>query len=127
MYTNYKFTHPTPIQSTVIPILTDKKNIIASSETGSGKTLSYLIPLIHNAFLNKLKSIDTNKALIILPTKELCKQIYNETLIFANYYTKNKVKVKYINKSMIESIKTNFDNFLENNDIIVFLFFNKIN
>jgi superfamily II DNA/RNA helicase len=119
MQINYKFLTPTPIQSTVIPILNAKKNIIASSETGSGKTLCYLIPLIHNAYLNKLKSIPSNKALIVLPTKELCKQIYNETLIFANYYSSNRVKVKYINKSMLESMKTNFDNFLENNDIIV--------
>jgi ATP-dependent RNA helicase DDX52/ROK1 len=116
---NYKFSHPTPIQSSVIPILKEKKNIIASSETGSGKTLSYLIPIIHNSYVNKIKSLDQNKAIIILPTKELCKQIYNEALIFSNYYSSNKVKVKYVNKSMLESARTNFENFLENNDIFL--------
>lgn len=119
MKENYKFSHPSPIQSAVISILNKKQNLIASSETGSGKTLSYLIPIMHNSLLQKLKSNDQNKAIIILPTKELCKQIYNEALIFSNYYSNNKIKVKYVNKSMFESLKTNLDNFLENNDIMV--------
>ena len=119
METKYKFSHPSPIQSCVIPILNKQQNLIASSETGSGKTMSYLIPLIHNCFLNKLKDLPRDKSLIILPTKELCKQIYNEFLVFSNYYTGNKISVKYLNKSMLESIKSNFDNFLQNNEIIV--------
>ena len=119
MQEKYKFSHPSPIQSCVIPILNKKQNLIASSETGSGKTMSYLIPLVHNCFLNKLKDIERNKSLIILPTKELCKQIYNEFLIFSNYYTENKLRVKYLNTSMLDSIKTNFDNFLQNNEIII--------
>lgn len=119
IYKNYKFTVPTPIQSSVVNLLNNKQNLIASSETGSGKTLSYLMPIMHNVFLNKLKHDKNNKAVIILPTKELCMQIYKEALIYSNYYTKNQVKVKYMTKSMLDSIKTNQDNFVANNDIIV--------
>ena len=120
----YKYTIPSPIQSCIIPLMNNKVNVIGSSETGSGKTLSFLIPLIHNVYLNKLKSgegeeILPYKGLIILPTKELCMQIFNETLVFCKYYTKNEIKVKYLTKSMFESMKNNFDNFLSNNDIIV--------
>ncbi len=107
------------MQSTVIPLLNNKNNVIVSSETGSGKTFSYLFPIIHISYLNHLKEIHKNKTIIILPTKELCKQIFNEAQVFSNYYTKNTIKVKYFTKSMLESIKGNFDNFINNNDIIV--------
>ena len=86
MQDKYKFSHPSPIQSCVIPILNQKQNLIASSETGSGKTMSYLIPLVHNCFLNKLKDIERNKSLIILPTKELCKQIIQKIVISSLIY-----------------------------------------
>jgi len=120
----YKYSVPSPIQSCVIPLLYKKQNVIGSSETGSGKTLSYLIPLIHNILLNKLKSEDCkeclpHKALIILPTKELCMQIYNECLVFCKFYTKNNIKVKYFTQAMFNGVINDFDSFLKNNDIIV--------
>ena len=40
----YKYEYPTSIQSISIPLINENKNIIAISETGSGKTLSYIIP-----------------------------------------------------------------------------------
>lgn len=115
---HYKFKNPSPIQSVVVPLLIKYKNVVASSETGSGKTLSYLIPCIHNSLLNKLKD-KPNKVLIFLPTKELARQIYSESLIFSKFYTENEIKVKYINKGLIESIKKEYSNFLKNNDIFI--------
>ena len=56
----YKYEYPTPIQSISIPLIHKNKNVIAVSETGSGKTLSYIIPCFHNALLNKLKSENKN-------------------------------------------------------------------
>jgi ATP-dependent RNA helicase DDX52/ROK1 len=100
-------------------MLHNKHNIIASSETGSGKTLSYLIPLTHNIYLNKLKELKEHKVLIILPTKELCVQIANEAMVYSKFYTGSGISVKYLTKSMLESIKTSYDNFLNNNDIII--------
>ena len=38
--------NPTAVQAAVIPLLAEKKNILFQSETGTGKTLAYLIPLI---------------------------------------------------------------------------------
>ena len=73
----YKYEYPTSIQSISIPLINENKNIIAISETGSGKTLSYIIPCFHKSYLKKLKNEKNNKIIIILPTKELSKQIYN--------------------------------------------------
>ena len=121
----YKYESPTPIQGISIPLIHQKKNVIAVSETGSGKTLSYIIPCFHNSFLKKLqnkkkgkKNLE-NKILIILPTKELSKQIYNESLLFNKYYCENNLKIKYINTSVILSINTNYENFLNNTDVYI--------
>lgn len=62
---------PTEIQEQTIPVILEKKDIIAQSETGSGKTLSYLIPLILNTNLN---SRDLS-SIILAPTHELVLQI----------------------------------------------------
>lgn len=48
---NYK--KPTFIQMQAIPILIEKRNLIALAPTGSGKTLAYAIPIIHNLKENK--------------------------------------------------------------------------
>ena len=121
----YKYESPTPIQGISIPLIHQKKNVIAVSETGSGKTLSYIIPCFHNSFLKKLqnkkkdkKNLE-NKILIILPTKELSKQIYNESLLFNKCYCENNLKIKYINTSVILSINTNYENFLNNTDVYI--------
>ena len=125
MKTIYKYEYPTSIQSISIPLIHQNKNIIAVSETGSGKTLSYIIPCFHNSFLKKLKNVKKNiknindKILIILPTKELAKQIYNESLLFNKYYCENNLRIKYINTSVILSINTEYENFLNNTDVYI--------
>ncbi|RAP33439.1 ATP-dependent RNA helicase [Candidatus Marinamargulisbacteria bacterium SCGC AG-439-L15] len=65
-----KFTHATDVQEKSIPETLTGKNIFCSSETGSGKTLSFLIPMIHKFYT---KEID--QALIICPTREIAIQI----------------------------------------------------
>ncbi|MGN8645501.1 DEAD/DEAH box helicase [Gracilibacillus sp. HCP3S3_G5_1] len=68
------FYEPTPIQAKVIPEALKGRDIIGQSETGSGKTHAFLIPL-----LNK---IDTNQSetqvVLTAPTRELAIQIYEE-------------------------------------------------
>lgn len=62
---------PTPVQSEVIPRILDGENVLFQSETGTGKTFAYLLPL-----LNKIdeKKIGV-QILITAPTFELCSQI----------------------------------------------------
>ncbi|HPO50583.1 MAG TPA: DEAD/DEAH box helicase, partial [Spirochaetota bacterium] len=74
-----RITVPTKIQDEVIPKIFKGENIIAQSKTGTGKTLSYLLPSIQ-------KNLNKNcQTLIIAPTKELANQIYKE----ASYYAKD--------------------------------------
>ena len=115
----YKYEYPTSIQSISIPLINENKNIIAISETGSGKTLSYIIPCFHKSYLKKLKNEKNNKIIIILPTKELSKQIYNESLLFNKYYCDNNLGIKYINTSVIISINNNYNNFINNTDVYI--------
>ena len=64
---------PTPIQDAVIPLLLEGKDVIATANTGTGKTAAFLIPLIHNILTKK-----TKRVLIIAPTRELADQINTE-------------------------------------------------
>src|SRR5579862_1318381 len=64
---------PTPIQDKVIPLILEGKDVIATANTGTGKTASFLIPLINNILTNK-----TSRVLIITPTRELAAQIQTE-------------------------------------------------
>lgn len=63
----------TPVQRAIIPEVLNGRDIIAQSETGSGKTLSFAVPLIE-----MIKPGDGLKALILVPTRELCVQVTNE-------------------------------------------------
>lgn len=61
---------PTPIQAKTIPIALEGKDIIGSAQTGTGKTLAFLIPV-----LSKILHSDQEEALILTPTRELATQI----------------------------------------------------
>ncbi|NLN80195.1 MAG: DEAD/DEAH box helicase, partial [Erysipelotrichia bacterium] len=64
---------PSPIQEKVIPKALKGANIVAQSETGSGKTHSFLIPMLEQIdFENQ-----NVQALIISPTRELARQTFN--------------------------------------------------
>ncbi len=65
---------PTPIQEKAIPVLLSNQDVIAQAQTGTGKTLAFLLPI--------LESVETSKtsiqALILSPTRELALQITTE-------------------------------------------------
>ena len=65
-----RFNKPTEIQSKTIPLGIEGSDILASAETGSGKTASYLIPLI-----NKISKEGKVSGLILTPTRELAQQV----------------------------------------------------
>ena len=65
------FVYPTPVQEAAIPPAMEGRDVLATAQTGTGKTLSFLIPLIERL---ATESIDT-KALVLLPTRELAMQV----------------------------------------------------
>lgn len=74
-----KFDTPTPIQIKAIPIILQKKDILASAQTGTGKTAAFCIPMIE-----LIASQKTKRAIILVPTRELAKQVNDviEKLLF---------------------------------------------
>jgi len=66
-------TEPTPIQTQTIPLLLENNDIMAEAETGTGKTLAFLLPIMQRIKLEK-----GIQALIVAPTRELAIQITEE-------------------------------------------------
>lgn len=81
------YKEPSPIQRQTIPIGLQNRDIIGIAETGSGKTASFVIPML--VYINDLPKLDESNmadgpyALIMAPTRELAQQIEQETLKFA--------------------------------------------
>jgi len=65
------FTEPTTIQKEVIPVVSSGKDVVACSETGSGKTASFVLPILD--WLD-YKSGEL-QVLVLVPTRELCRQV----------------------------------------------------
>lgn len=83
------------IQEKSIPILLNKKDVIASSQTGTGKTASFVFPILENLKeSNEIKRGDERykiQALILAPTRELVIQIHNKIEIYAQRFTHKSV------------------------------------
>lgn len=74
-------TSPSPVQEQTIPVIREGKDVLARSQTGTGKTLAYLLPL--------LETVDTNvkgtQKVILAPTQELAMQIVREAEVYGAY------------------------------------------
>lgn len=77
------FSKPTPIQEQAIPIILQNKDVIACAQTGTGKTASYLLPVMNKMIKSDHRHLDT---LIIVPTRELAQQIDQQVEGFG-YFT----------------------------------------
>lgn len=66
------FDKPTPVQEKVIPALLSKENVVVQAATGSGKTHSYLVPVLNDIDENA----DYVQAIITAPSRELADQLY---------------------------------------------------
>jgi ATP-dependent RNA helicase RhlE len=70
-----QFTNLTPIQERAIPPALEGRDVIGTAQTGTGKTLAFLIPLIES--LNREPARHT-VALVLLPTRELAMQVHEQ-------------------------------------------------
>ncbi len=89
--TEQEILEPTEVQEKVIPIALDGKDVVAKAPTGTGKTLSYVLPIIEKV------DRDSNKvqALIICPTRELVIQICDVFKMAVKYYESFRVAGLY--------------------------------
>lgn len=75
---------PTLVQAKAIPLILEGKDVVARARTGSGKTLSYLLPLVHKLLAEGVSKKGPN-AMVLVPTRELCQQVYDEATSLAEY------------------------------------------
>ncbi|MDQ1584289.1 MAG: hypothetical protein QOF36_2343, partial [Microbacteriaceae bacterium] len=66
---------PFPIQAQTIPLALDGQDIIGQAKTGTGKTLGFGLPIIQRLGLNPEPGV---QALVVVPTRELCLQVYED-------------------------------------------------
>lgn len=69
---SFNYTELTNIQEAVLPVILEGNDVLACSQTGSGKTAAFLIPVMERVLKSDRKGI---KALVITPTREICMQI----------------------------------------------------
>ena len=67
------FKEPSPIQKSVIPIISNGEDLVAQAHTGTGKTAAFGLPL-----MNKIANKEIERALVITPTRELATQVSDE-------------------------------------------------
>src|ERR687895_52225 len=68
--TELGYTTPTPIQSSMIPLMLSDVDVIGQAQTGTGKTAAFALPI-----LNNYQPCKTPQALVLAPTRELALQV----------------------------------------------------
>lgn len=76
------FNEMTEVQALAIPLALEGKDLIVNAKTGSGKTLAYVLPLLQQILDNPQT---LTQALILAPTRELCRQINKQCTLLAQY------------------------------------------
>jgi ATP-dependent RNA helicase DeaD len=74
------YAHPTPIQAAVMPALLAGRDVVGQAQTGSGKTAAFGIPLVE-----RLQRTGVVGAIVLVPTRELCRQVTTELEQLAKY------------------------------------------
>ncbi|KAL5799814.1 hypothetical protein ACOSQ3_032907 [Xanthoceras sorbifolium] len=69
---------PTHVQAQAIPVILSGKHVLVSAATGTGKTVTYLAPIIHHLqdYTPRIDRSQGTFALVLVPTRELCLQVY---------------------------------------------------
>lgn len=78
--TKHGFVQPTPVQREAIPPALEGRDLVATAQTGTGKTLAFLLPVIQSLSKLEGKSAPGVRALILAPTRELALQIQESAL-----------------------------------------------
>ena len=81
------YIHPTPIQEQSIPILLQKKDLLGSAQTGTGKTAAFAVPILQQLYLDRQRNNGQRKirSLVVTPTRELAIQIADSFEVYGKY------------------------------------------
>jgi len=79
------YTQPTPIQEKAIPVILSGKNLIAAAQTGTGKTASFVLPILQKLNTGHKLRGKRIRALILVPTRELAVQLEKSVAAYSQY------------------------------------------
>ena len=87
------FTSPTPVQEQSIPAALEGKDLLVSSQTGSGKTAAFLLPTLNALaaqetfvpFKERMKAITQPNILVLCPTREVAQQVSQDAIGFVRH------------------------------------------
>lgn len=104
------FTSPTPIQKQAIPVILSGKDLIATAQTGTGKTAAFTLPILES--FNKERKLRGKRirALILTPTRELAVQVaahvkeYSQHLELSSLAVYGGVDIQHQKQRLIEGI-----------------------
>lgn len=96
------YKNPSPIQEEAIPILLEGHDLIGQSQTGSGKTAAFGLPILNKIQANVRR---TPQALILCPTRELCIQVTDELRKFSKYLQSIRIVSVYGGQEISRQIK----------------------
>tara|TARA_R110001583_G_scaffold62367_5_gene183498 strand:- start:176 stop:1360 length:1185 start_codon:yes stop_codon:yes gene_type:complete len=81
------YAEPTAIQKQAIPVVLSGKNLIAAAQTGTGKTASFVLPLLEMLNTDRKLRGKRIRALILVPTRELAVQVESSINQYSKYLT----------------------------------------
>nr|WEU67738.1 ATP-dependent RNA helicase DDX3Y [Peromyscus leucopus] len=113
-----RYTRPTPVQKHAIPIIKEKRDLMACAQTGSGKTAAFLLPILSQIYTDgpgeAVKAMKENGrygrrkqypiSLVLAPTRELAVQIYEEARKFS-YRSRVRPCVVYGGADTVQQIR----------------------
>ena len=79
------YTEPSPIQEKAIPHILLGKDVLASAQTGTGKTAGFTLPILHDLAATKKEGRRPIRALILTPTRELAAQVYENVREYSEH------------------------------------------
>jgi superfamily II DNA/RNA helicase len=87
-----QFVSPTPVQSAAIPVALKGGDVLATAQTGSGKTMAFVLPLLQRWLGTRLEKPRRVHTLILVPTRELAAQV-TETVMRCSVHLPERIKV----------------------------------
>lgn len=110
------FTKPTQIQEKVIPLVLDGKDVMARAQTGTGKSASFVLPVLELLSQRKTDGKAKIKTLVLAPTRELTLQVSESFKTFGEFLPK---KLKVVSIIGGESIGNQLYEIQQGCDVVV--------
>jgi len=87
--THLNITNPTPVQATMVPKAMAGGDYMVSSQTGSGKTFGFLLPVMHRMMATEMSPMDAMngpETLVLCPTRELAQQVSQDAINLVKFH-----------------------------------------